>query len=85
MPKKTSKLSWLRVPEWVKWLLCNKELRELERYRRACGLAWQWNSQIPDSSYTARWIYEVGAGKRGMDIERFREHLQRGTEPDFRS
>lgn len=75
----------LRVPHWLKRLLCGEELRKLERYQQACGLVWRWNGQIKESSYTARWIGEVGEGTRGMDIERFRDHLQRGTEPDFRT
>ena len=52
------------------------EMRALERYRVACGLAWRWNGQEKNSAETAEWIGEVGEGKRGLDIEQFRERLR---------
>lgn len=60
----------------LKRWIAGKELRALERYRVACGLAYRWNGQEPNSAETAQWIQEVGEGKRGMDIEQFRERLR---------
>ena len=63
--------------EWLKHLIAGSELAALNRYRVACGLAHQWNGQIRASSDTAEWIGQVGEGKRGMDIEQFRERLRK--------
>jgi len=60
----------------LKRLIAGKELRALERYRAACHLAYRWNGQEPNSAETAEWINQVGEGKRGMDIEQFRESLR---------
>ncbi len=63
----------------LKRLVAGKELDALERYRMACNLAWRWNGQEPNSAETAEWISEVGEGKRGVDIEQFRERLRSGA------
>lgn len=62
----------------LKWWIAGKEMQALHRYRMACQLAWRWNVQCPNSAETAEWINEVGEGKRGMDIEQFRERLRAG-------
>lgn len=61
---------------WLKGWIAGKELCALERYRIACATAWRWNGQEKNSAETAEWISEVGEGKRGMDIEQFRERLR---------
>lgn len=66
------------MPEFLKWWIAGKEMQALHRYRTACQLAWRWNGQLPNSAETAEWINEVGEGKRGMDIEQFRERLIAG-------
>lgn len=63
----------------LKWWIAREELRALERYRAACALAYRWNGQLPNSAETADWISQVGEGKRGMDIEEFRERLRKGS------
>lgn len=66
---------WLR--ERLKWWVAGAEMQALHRYQVACGLAWRWNGRVPNSSETADWIRQVGDGKRGMDIEQFRDRLER--------
>lgn len=67
------------MTELLKRWIAGKELRALERYRIAVGLAWRWNGQLPNSAETAEWIGEVGEGKRGLDIEQFRDRLRSNT------
>lgn len=62
--------------ERLKWWIAGKEMQALHRYRTACQLAWRWNGQEKNSAETAEWIGEVGEGKRGMDIEQFRDRLR---------
>jgi len=64
------------VSEWLKWLVAGKELRALNRYRKACHLAYRWNGNVPNSAETAEWIQAVGEDLRGADIEQFRERLR---------
>lgn len=76
-------LSVLTTCGFMIGLICERanrkaELRALHRYRTACQLAGRWNGQCPNSAETAEWINDVGEGKRGMDIERFRERLRAG-------
>ena len=61
--------------ERLKWCIAKKEMQALESYRTACSVVYRWNGQVPNSAETAEWICEVGEGKRGLDIERFRERL----------
>lgn len=65
----------------IKYWLCGEELDALERYRTACSLVWRWNGQLPQSAHTARWIQEVGDGRRGQDISEFREDLRNDRDP----
>lgn len=65
--------------DWMKRMVAGKEMRALDRYRAACGLAWRWNGQIHGSSETADWIQQVGESQRGYDIEQFRESLRDGA------
>ena len=65
-------------------LICERanrkeELRALHRYQVACQLAWQWNGQLPNSAETAEWISEIGEGRRGFDIEQFRQRLREAS------
>lgn len=62
--------------EWLKRLVAGKELRALNRYRKACHLAYRWNGSLPNSAETADWIQAVGEDLRGADIEQFRERLR---------
>lgn len=62
----------------LKWWIAGKEMQALHRYRMACQLARRWNVQCHNSAETAEWINEVGEGKRGIDIEQFRERLRAG-------
>lgn len=62
--------------KFLKMLVAGKEIRALERYRVACTTAHRWNGQEKNSPETAEWIGEVGEGKRGLDIEKFRERLR---------
>lgn len=62
--------------EWLKWLVAGKELRALNRYRKACHLAYRWNGRLPNSAETAEWIQAVGEDLRGADIEQFRDRLR---------
>ncbi len=73
---------------FLKWLLCSKELATLHRYRVACRDADRWNcAEFRDSSATARWIYEFAEIETldGEDItfayrgiSRFRDDLRKG-------
>lgn len=74
-------LRWILVE--LKYLICGKELRALERYRQACALAYRWNGQLPLSAETSQWIGEVGEGKRPADICEFRESLRHGRPHSF--
>ena len=64
--------------EFLKWLLCRKELETLQLYRIACRNADKWNaSEFPISSATARWIYEFAEVKtlEGVDINYNYRHI----------
>lgn len=63
------------VLAWLKRRIASQELRQLERYRVAAQLVEQWNSQIPASAKTAKWMREVAEDGRAYDIERLREQL----------
>lgn len=67
-------MKWFRA--WLARLIAGRELAALQRYRAACALAWRWNGEVRASADTAEWIGEVGEGKRGADIEQFRERLR---------
>jgi hypothetical protein len=64
-------------------LLFDKELLALHRYQQASSLVWRWNGEMPQSAHTAQWIAEVGEGKRGLDIQEFRECLRKGETPHW--
>lgn len=66
----------------LKWWISGKEMQALHRYRTACQLVLRWNGQCQNSAETADWINEVGEGKRGMDIEQFRERLRAASAKD---
>lgn len=60
---------------WLKWRIAGQELRQLERYRVAAQLVEQWNSHIPASAKTAKWIRQAAEDGRAYDIDRLREQL----------
>lgn len=67
-----------RLRELLKWWVAGDELAALHRYRVACELVCRWNgTRVPNSGETADWVRQVGDGVRPMDIEQFRERLER--------
>ncbi|MFE8644155.1 hypothetical protein ACFX58_03610 [Sphingomonas sp. NCPPB 2930] len=61
------------------WLVRQPQLdvdaEALARYRRACAEAEDWLACTHNGAETARWIAEVGEGKRGLDVNRLREDM----------
>jgi len=66
--------AWLMYK--LKWAIARKDLEALERYRLACLDVQRWNASLPHSADTGKYIHDVGEGKIGSDISRFREELK---------
>lgn len=66
------------IKDFIKMLVCEKELFKLARYERAAALAYRWNGEFETSAETARWIQMVGDGKIAPDPDGFRQAIREG-------